>query len=164
MTLSRTIRSRLELQGFDCALLPDGERSVRWLRFTPALSTLWIIAGTALRSPTLMWGLAVIAAVGAAGWHLFDALFDLTLRRWVHAPPLGANPAPRRFAMAVAAAWSAGVGILFRAGWIESGIVAGTALALAGLTVATTHFCLGSWLYRLLRLGKDPRHAPPSSG
>lgn len=149
-TMSPTTRWRLNLQGFACDSDPRVAASTRSLRFTPALSTLCIVAGTVLRSPAILFGYAVIAGGGAAGWHSFDALFNGWIRRWVQAERLPANPAPRRFAMAVAAIWSAGTAWLMATGQVWVGVAAGSVLAVAGLTVATTHFCLGSWLYRIL--------------
>ncbi|MGB7212324.1 MAG: DUF4395 family protein [Gemmatimonadales bacterium] len=151
MLTPEVIRSRLISQGFSCDTDPRIMVNARWLRFTPTLSTICIIIGTALRSPTVLWSFAFIAVVGAAGWHPFDALFNAIVRRWVHAPRLGPNPAPRRFAMAVAAIWSAAAGWLMSAGLLRAGVVAGGVLSLAAAIVATTHFCLGSWLYHMLR-------------
>lgn len=150
-TMSPMTRWRLNLQGFACDSDPRIMASTRWLRFTPALSTLCIIAGTVLRSPAILLGFALVAAGGAAGWNAFDALFNVWIRRWVQAERLPPNPAPRRFAMVVAAIWSTGAAWLMAAGWVGIGVAAGSVLAVAALTVATTHFCLGSWLYRLLR-------------
>jgi hypothetical protein len=150
MARSDVVRSRLMLQGFACDSDPRVGASARWLRFTPALSTLCIITGTALRSPTVLWSFAIIAAIGAAGWNVFDELFNVLVRHWVGAARLPPNPAPRRFAMAVAAVWSAAAGWLMTIGLGWAGVAAGGALAVAGATVATTHFCLGSWMYRLV--------------
>ncbi len=150
MAIPEGARSRLLLQGFACDADPRVAAAAPWLRFTPALSTLCIIAGTVLRSPAVLWSFAIVAAVGAAGWHLFDQLFDTLVRHWVGAPRLPPNPAPRRFAMAVAAAWSAVAGWLMTTGSLWMGVAAGGALAAAGATVAITHFCLGSWLYHRL--------------
>lgn len=81
---------------------------------------------------------------------MFDELFNVLVRHWVGAARLPPNPAPRRFAMAVAAVWSGAAGWLMTIGLGWAGVALGSALAVAGATVATTHFCLGSWLYRLL--------------
>jgi hypothetical protein len=148
MTNAQAIHSRLKLQGFACDSDPGIVAAARWLRFTPILSTLWIMVGVAARSPLVLWGFAIITVIGAAGWHPFDALFNALVRRWVNAPSLPPNPVPRRFAMAVAAVWGAGAGWLMSAGFIWIGVVVGTGLALAGVIVATTHFCLGSWMYQ----------------
>lgn len=150
MNMAQTLRSRLMLQGFDCDSDPRVAASARWLRFTPTLSALSILSGTVLRSPPVLWGFALVAAVGAVRWNLFDVIFNGIVRHWVHAPTLPPNPAPRRFAMAVAAVWSAGAGALMAEGMTVAGVVAGGALAAAGALVATTHFCLGSWMYRIL--------------
>ncbi len=151
MTMTPAVRGRLNLQGFACDRDPQVAASARWLRFTPALSTLCIIAGTALRSSTVLWSFAIISACGAAGRHAFDGLFNALVRRWVRAERLPPNPAPRRFAMAVAAAWSAGAGWLISVGFVSAGVAAGGLLAVAAVIVATTHFCLGSWVYHLVR-------------
>ncbi len=151
MIVSAAVASRLALQGFACDTDPQVATMARWLRFTPVLSTICIVAGTALRSPALLWGFALITAIGAAGWNAFDAIFNHVVRRWIHSPPLPANPPPRRFAMALAALWGAGAGWLLSAGMTWAGVFAGSALALAGATVATTHFCIGSWVYRRFR-------------
>ena len=150
MTVSEAVRRRLMLQGFACDTDPNVASAASWLRFTPALSTLCILTGTGLRSPVILWTFALVAAVGAAGWHAFDQIFNTVVRRWVQAPALPPNPPPRRFAMAVAAVWSGAAGLLIALGLGWAGVAAGALLAGAGIAVATTHFCLGSWLYRLL--------------
>jgi len=155
--ISDGARRGLILQGFACDEDPKIADAARWLRFTPAVSTLCIIAGTVLRAPGVLWAFAVVAAIGSLGWNAFDQIFNSVVRPWLHAPPLPRNPAPRRFAMAVAAAWSAVAGLLLWLGPVWAGLTAGAALAVAGGTVATTHFCLGSWMYRRLR-GDRPRN------
>jgi hypothetical protein len=104
----------------------------------------------------VLWAFAIVAAMGAAGWHPFDALFNTAVRPWVGAMRLPPNPPPRRFAMAMAAAWSAGAGWLFANGFGGAGVAAGAVLVIAAVLVATTHFCLGSWLYYLLRRSSSP--------
>ncbi len=161
-TISEATRSRLVLQGYACEPGSAVEAAARWLRFTPALSTLCIIAGSVLRSPAVLWAFAGISSLGAAGWHPFDATFNLGVRHLVGAEPLPVNRAPRRFAMMIAGVWSAGAGALIAAGFLKTGMVVGISLALAGALVATTHFCLGSWMYHLIWGGRtrrpDPRH------
>jgi hypothetical protein len=143
-----SLRSRLMLQGFACDADPGILRSARWLRITPTLSALWIIAATAERSTDAFWVFAIVAGAGAAGWHAFDALFNALGRRLVGADRLPRNPAPRRFAMILAAACAGIAGGLLRAGFVGWGVAMGVVIALAALLVATTHFCVGSWIYR----------------
>lgn len=129
-----------------------------WLRFTPSVSTLWIAGGTALASPALLGGFALVSAYGASRRvHPFDRLYDRAVRPVVHGPRLPANPPPRRFAMALAAAWAAAAAALLATGHRRAGRAAGALLAAAGATVAATHVCLGSWIYRRLERRRAPR-------
>lgn len=149
MPLSSMTRSCLTLQGFACDIPAFGPIAP-WLRWTPVLSTIVILFGTVLQQPYILWAFAVIAFVGAAGWNAFDALFNYGVRFALKLPRLPPNPAPRRFAMGLAAAWAAVTGVLFAAGWTRSGLVAGILLLIAAVTVATTQFCVGSLVWRLL--------------
>ena len=149
MSLSPMTRSFLTIQGFACDV-PTFGPVAPWLRWTPTLSTVFILLGTILREPYILWAFAVIAFVGAAGWNAFDALFNYGVRFILRLPRLPSNPAPRRFAMGLAATWAAVTGMLFAAGWTLTGLVAGILLLIAAVTVSTMQFCIGSWLYRLL--------------
>ena len=151
MTLGNWTKSVLSMQGFACDTDPALAAVAPWLRWTPLLSTAMIIAGTVLRSPAILWTFAVVALCGAAGWHPFDALFNHAVRPVVKVPQLPANPAPRRFAMALAGVWGGLAGVCFARGWSAGGLVAGGLLTVAAITVATSQFCLGSWVWRLFR-------------
>lgn len=149
MPLNPMTRFSLTMQGFVCDVPAFGPIAP-WLRWTPTLSTIFIFLGTILRDPYILWAFAVIAFVGAAGWNAFDALFNYGVRFVLQLPRLPPNPAPRRFAMGLAATWAAVVGVLFATGWTQSGLVAGILLLIAAVLVATTQFCIGSLVWRLL--------------
>jgi hypothetical protein len=135
----------LAIQGFSG---PTVRRPRAGLRFTPSMSTLWIGLGTALASPAVLLGFSLVSAFAASQRkHPFDRLYG-QIARAAKRKPLPENPPPRRFAMALAAAWAGSSAILMATGHRSAGVVAGALLTAAGLTVATTHFCLGSWLYR----------------
>jgi hypothetical protein len=139
----------LAMQGFPLRANRRMRRIRPWLRVTPSLSTLWIASGTALASPALLLGFALVSAVGAARRkHPFDELYDRVLRRVTRSEALLDNPAPRRFAMALAAAWAATAALLLVTHHRRAGRIAGGLLGAAGATVASTHLCLGSWAYR----------------
>jgi hypothetical protein len=139
----------LALQGFPIRSDPSVRRVEPWLRLTPSLSTLWIASGTALTSPAALLGFSLVSAFGASQHkHPFDRLYDRWIRRVAKSDRLPDNPPPRRFAMGLASVWAATAAALLATGHRRSGIVAGGLLGLAGATVATTHFCLGSWIYR----------------
>lgn len=145
------LRGRLEMQGFACTVDPATLATARWLRFTPLLSMVVLVAAAILHSSFLLWAFAIIAALGAAGWHLFDILFNAVVARALDAPRLAPNPVPRRFAMAIAAVWSAVAAGLIGAGYPRAGSGAALGLAAAAAIVGLTHFCIGSWMYWRMR-------------
>jgi Domain of unknown function (DUF4395) len=137
----------LAMQGFAVATDPAIRRVAPWLRVTPSVSAVWLATGTALGSPPLLFGFAAVSAFGASRHrHPFDHLYAIAHRR----ERLPDNPPPRRFAMGLAAAWAAAAAALLASGHRRAGRVAGGLLVGAAATVATTNFCLGSWIYRQL--------------
>lgn len=151
MGLSEFTRGNLDAQGFD--FLDDrAKKRVVWsLRFTPTVSIGLIAVGLALRSPAM---LGTMAAVGAAGavfpqWMPFDVAYNAGVRHLFHAQPLPPTPTPRRFSYGISAALLAGSAGAFAAGKPGVGLVLGGAVVLAGAVLATTLWCLGSWLYSL---------------
>lgn len=150
MALSAGVRDRLEMQGFACSERRDFEDVEPWLRVTPAMSTGLIVLGTALGSAPVLWLFAAVSGFASTQRvHPFDRISNALRARGAEPEePLPENPAPRRFAMALAAVWAGVTGGLFVAGRPVAGYVSGAALSLAGLAVASIHFCLGSWIYR----------------
>ena len=152
MAISPVTRQRLEIQGFtgidDDAL----STAAPWLRLAPALCAGGCGVGTVLAAPSILWPLALTAALGAAApFHPFDLIYDAAIRRLTASPRLPANRGPRRFACAVGAIWLLATGGLFATGATVAGYVLGGAfVAVAGL-VATTHICLPSMFYRAAR-------------
>jgi hypothetical protein len=145
----------LAMQGFPIETDPSIRRIAPWLRLTPSLSTLWIATGTALASPAMLLGFSLVSAFGASRHkHPFDRLHE----------PLPDNPPPRRFAMALAAAWAATAAALMATGHRRAGMLAGGLLGVAGATVASTHFCVGSWAYRQLERLRSATPSPSRGG
>lgn len=75
--MSTSVRQRLEAQGFygldDATLREVGP----WLRWSPVLCTLTMIAGVGLASPTILWALAATAFCGVwLPFHPFDLLYN----------------------------------------------------------------------------------------
>jgi len=139
----------LAMQGFPMRTDPSLRRVAPWLRLTPSLSTLWILSGLVLESPRLLVSFAAVSAFGASRRrHPFDRLYDRAVRPLAGSAPLPDNPPPRRFAMGLAAAMAATSAALLAGGRRRTGLVVGALLGAAAVTVSTTHFCAGSWIYR----------------
>ena len=148
MALTTTLRHRLDVQGYACVDDRTLAQTQLWLRLSPALCAIIAAAGTALASPPILWGLAVVAAVGAVlPFHPFDLIYNVGVRRLTGTPKLPANGAPRRFACAVGTLWSLGAGALFFAGADVGGYLLGAAFVATAALVASTHFCVPSTVY-----------------
>ncbi|WP_416173184.1 DUF4395 family protein [Cryobacterium sp. 10C3] len=83
-------------------------------------------------------------------WH--DSRFGLQLGRTPHVSraPASPTPRPRQFSYLLSTVLIAGSALSFYYGVSALGFVLGGAVALGGTILTTTHWCLGSWFYRLL--------------
>lgn len=150
----KTIRERIQAQGF-CGLDDATYQQINYpLRLSPAICMVWAAAGTALASPIILWVLTPFAALGAIlPSHPFDLLYNHGIRHLYKNPSLPGYPIRRRFAcllatiMLVATAWC------FQAGMPIAGYVVGWSLVGAAFINVSTGFCVPSFIYRLA-LGK----------
>ena len=142
----------LEMQGFSCTT-DSGVREMQfWLRLTPALSAVWIAMALAFTSPLLLWIFAAVAMHGALGKnHLFDIIYNLIISRFTKTALLLPNPKARRFSMFLASVFSVVIGTLFMHEYFLAGYIIGTGLVVAAVLVATTHYCVGSLIFRTIR-------------
>ncbi len=151
MTLSPTLRHRLDIQGYGCVDDSTLARTQSWLRMSPALCAAIAAVGTALASPAILWGLMVFAALGAVlTFHPFDLIYNLGVRHLTGAAELPRNGAPRRFACAVASIWLLTTGGLFYADFDITGYLLGGALVAVAALITVSHICIPSLVYRVL--------------
>lgn len=151
MAASNSVRRRLEAQGFsgldDAAIEEVGP----WLRWSPALCTLFMIAGVTLQSPAVLWGLAATAFLGALlPFHPFDLLYNHGARHLTGTRPLPHQGPQRRFACGIATVWLAATGWSFYSGAAMLGYVLGIPLILVAALVSVTHICIPSMIYNAL--------------
>jgi len=148
MAVSSTIRRRLEAQGFcdlDNATLSE---LAPWLRWSPALCTIVMTVGVALRAPVVLWDLAAIAFLGALlPFHPFDLVYNHVVRHLTGTRPFPPNGPQRRFACALAGTWLVATGWAFRTGAVTLGLVLGVSLTAVAALVSVTHVCIPSMIY-----------------
>ena len=160
MTVSAVVRKRLEAQGFcnlDDATLDE---LAPWLRWSPAFCAIFMAIGVALKSPTILWALAVTALFGALlPFHPFDLLYNYGARYFTGTRPLPHQGPQRRFACAIATAWLLATGWAFYTGSDFVGYALGMPLVLVAALVSTTHFCIPSLIYNTLFPGPRPQNA-----
>lgn len=151
MKISSVVRTRLEAQGFrnlDDATLTE---LAPWMRWSPALCTVFMAAGTALNSPVVLWSLAATAFAGALlPFHPFDLLYNYGMRFVTGTRPLPNHGPQRRFACGIATAWLLGTGYAFHTGATVVGYALGIPLILVAGLVSVTHFCIPSLIYNTL--------------
>jgi len=80
---------------------------------------------------------------------ILDLVYNLRVRHLFHAPALPATPRPRQFSYLLSTVLIAGSALSFFNEMSVLGFVLGGMVALGGTILTTTHWCLGSWFYRL---------------
>jgi hypothetical protein len=155
MTVSPTVRKRLEAQGFrglDDAKLQE---LAPWLRWSPVLCTVMMTIGVAAMSPVALWSLAGIALVGTLlPFHPFDLLYNYAVRYLTGTGPLPHQGPQRRFTCGIAAVWLLATGWAFHTGSTTAGFALGVPLILVAALVSITHFCIPSLIYNTV-FGRD---------
>jgi hypothetical protein len=146
-------RQFVRQQGFDDIPAASCGYQYSALMFQPRLLGVLVLLAILLQSAALFLVLA-----GILWWNVlvsprnpFDAAYNRAVARPRNLPSLTPAPAPRRFAQGMAGTLLGGAGLALLAGsprlsWILQGVVA---IALAALIFG--RFCLGSYLYHLLR-------------
>ena len=123
------------------------------LLFQPRLVALVVLVAVILKSPLIFLVLA-----GVLWWNaLFPQLnpFDALYNRTVAAGPghitLAPAPGPRRFAQGMAGTFALAIGVSLLAGWHVTATVLEVLLILAVGALVFGGFCLGSFIFHLLR-------------
>ncbi|TFD79403.1 DUF4395 family protein [Cryobacterium fucosi] len=145
-------KTNLDKQGFG-GLDDDAKFCFAWpLRFTPAVGTVLIVLGLVLQSPVFLGLGAIVPLTGALfpRGMILDLVYNLGVRHMFGAPALPPTPSPRRFSYLLSTVLLAGSALSFYYGVSALGFVLGGMVALGGTILTTTHWCLGSWFYRLI--------------
>jgi hypothetical protein len=146
-------RQFVRQQGFEEATAASCVYQYPALMFQPRLMVPLVLIAFVSQSAAVCLALA-----GVLWWNVlaptrnpFDALYNAAVASPQKLPPLPTAPAPRRLAQLLAGSFFAGIGLALLAGsptiaWILEGMLL---VALGALVLG--RFCLGSYLYYLLR-------------
>ncbi len=150
--LNASVKTNLNLQGF---IELDEAAKARYaspLRFTPGLASILIVIGLVMQSPIWLGSMVLVALSGALlpNGMLIDLVYNLGVRHILHAPPLPPTPKPRQFSYLISAVFLAFSAVSFHYGLSVLGLIFGGLVFVAGTILTTTHWCLGSWYYRLI--------------
>jgi hypothetical protein len=87
----------------------------------------------------------------APRWNPFERMYNRFLARPAGRPELTAAPMPRRFAQGMAAAFMLVAAIALQQGWMVTAWVFEAFLVAAFAALLFGKFCLGAYVYHLLR-------------
>jgi hypothetical protein len=123
------------------------------LMFQPRLLGVLVLLAILLQSAALFLVLAGILWWNAlaARRNPFDAVYNRAIAATRKLPSLTPAPAPRRFAQGMAGTLLGGAGVALLAGWPRLAWILQAVVAIALGALVLGRFCVGSYLYHLLR-------------
>jgi Domain of unknown function (DUF4395) len=140
-------------QGFSEPAAASCPLQYRSLLFQPRVVGLVVLVAVVLQEPWIFLALGVVLWWNALipQMNPFDAVYNRTLALRPGGMAVGRAPAPRRFAQGMAGTVALAIGISLARGWTVAAVALQGLLiaALAALTLGG--FCLGSFLFHLLR-------------
>ena len=156
---SRAVANFMSQQGF-VGEPPDAcDMHFEGLYFQPRIVLPTVIVAILLQLVSLEWSAGLLLAISAVlSWNALVPArnpFELAYNRWVARPKgrmeLVPAPAPRRFAQGMAAAFSLGAGLALLSGATPIAWVLQAGLVVAFLALLVGKFCLGAYVYHLLK-------------
>jgi Domain of unknown function (DUF4395) len=123
------------------------------LQFQPRVVALGFLLGVVLQSPVVFFALGAVLWWNALfpQWNPFDAVHNRILGRRAAHVLLTLAPPPRRFAQGMAGTFSLAIGVSLSSGWRAPALVLEVLMGLAVGALAFGGFCLGSFVFHLLR-------------
>jgi hypothetical protein len=150
--ISQSRISRIKVQGYDSGFT-DEEISVHAVgnRFAFQLCTLLFTTGLILTNTTILTIAAVVAFLSVIlPYHVFDYLYNYSVRHWFNRPKLPRRTAQAKFACGLAALWIAAIIYLFYSSLFVWGYVLGGVLFVVAILVSTLDICIPSMIYNTL--------------
>jgi len=164
---SQTIRNFMKQQGFADEPSALCDMHFAGLYFQPRIVGSLIVVGIALNvagyragaASPIHWGMWLFFALSAVLWwnvlapalNPFEMFYNRVFARPKGRSPLVPAPGPRRFAQAVAAAFTLIVGLALMSGWMVTAFVFEAFLVAAFSMLLFGKFCLGAYIFLLLR-------------
>lgn len=123
------------------------------LQFQPRLVGVILLVAVVLQEPRVFLALAGLLWWSALfpRWNPFDALFNVLRSRRPGGLALSTAPGPRRFAQGMAGTFALAIAICLLVGWKVAAIVFQALLVTAVAALVFGSFCLGSFVFHLLR-------------
>jgi Domain of unknown function (DUF4395) len=133
----------------------------RWhflaLQFQPAALGLLVLLGIISQSQALFFLLAAVLVwnVVLPQLNIFERIYDWVVAIPMSKPKLEPAPPPRRFAQGMAASFMLLTGLSLAMGWIIAAWVFEAFLVVALALLIAGRFCMGSYIFHILRGHRD---------
>ncbi len=123
------------------------------LYFQPRIVFPLVILGILLQSPAVFLALSAVLWLNVIvpRFNPFEQVYNRFVAARRGTPPLAPAPGPRRFAQAVAAAFTLAAGLCLIQGWSVASWVFQAFLVVAFSALLFGKFCLGAWVFHILR-------------
>jgi hypothetical protein len=143
----------MQQQGFQQEEAGKLRTHFRALLFQPSIVGSTMVIAIILRSRALFFALGAILVwnVIFPQWNPFERFYDWAADRKKGQERLSPAPAPRRFAQGMAAAFMLAAGLALSFGWFTVAYVFEVFLVVAFTALLGGKFCLGAYVYHLLR-------------
>jgi hypothetical protein len=150
---SATVKNFMLQQGF--AEEPDSVRETHFsgLSFQPRILGVLVVVAVLLQSPILFFVLSAVLwwNVVFSRWNAFEVFYNRLIAVPRGRPMLSPAPPPRLFAQGMAATFMLLTGFALSSGRMTAAWVLEAFLAIALAALILGKFCLGAYLYHLLR-------------
>jgi hypothetical protein len=150
---SQVIRNFMKQQGFAEEAPASCDMHFTGLYFQPRIVGPLVVVGIVLHSPifflllsAVLWWNVILPALNP-----FELFYNRVLAGPRARTTLPLAPGPRRFAQAMAAAFLLVVAVALDKGWMVTAWVFEAALVAAFAALLFGKFCLGAYIYHLLR-------------
>jgi Domain of unknown function (DUF4395) len=150
---ARVVTNFMRQQGYPPEGEPACDMRFEGLYFQPRIVFPLVLLAILLQSAALFLALAAVLAWNVALPRLnpFEAAYNRLVAARRGRAPLTPAPGPRRFAQAMAAAFNLGSGLAVASGATVVAAVFQVLLVVAFSALLFGKFCLGAYLYHLLR-------------
>ena len=150
---SPVVKNFMRQQGFDEEPADACNMHFAGLYFQPRIVFPLVLLGILLQSAPIFLALSALLwwNVLAPGLNPFEQAYNRFIARPRGTPSLGPAPGPRRFAQAMAAAFTLAAGACLLRDWTAASWVFEAFLVVAFSALLFGKFCLGAWVFHVLR-------------
>jgi Domain of unknown function (DUF4395) len=150
---SPTIKNFMRQQGFTEEADAVCGMHLAGLNFQPRVLGVLVLLGIILQVPAYFFVLSGILwwNVLVPKWNPFEVFYNGAFGVPRGKPPLGLAPAPRRFAQGMAATFMLLTAWALLQGWMIAAWIVEALLVMALSALVFGKFCLGSYIFHLLR-------------